>query len=53
MEKPKLIVSIRIINEGGTTKNEEKKHKILVHGWLSARLDLLFHSCVFACVVSL
>ena len=27
---------------------EKKKHKIHVHGWLSAALDLLFHACLLA-----
>ena len=29
-------------------KKEKKKHKILVHGWLSATLALLFHACLLA-----
>ena len=40
-----------IYKRDGTTKrsNEEnKKHKILVHGWLSATFDLLFRACLLA-----
>ena len=29
-------------------KNEEKKKHILVHGWLSVKLDMLFHACLLA-----
>ena len=29
-------------------KNEEKKHEILVHGWLSATLDLPLYACLLA-----
>ena len=27
---------------------KKKKHKILLHGWLSATRDLLFHACLLA-----
>ena len=30
------------------SNEENKKHQILVHGWLSATLDLLFHTCLLA-----
>ena len=38
-----------VLQNTKTEQQEEEKHKILVHGWLSATtLDLLFHACLLA-----